>query len=209
MADQTNEPKPRVHSFRVEDVAGVRLLYGQIPMDDITHLTARLPKGAVIDMRLTRYTGATFATGLREDCDRVFRERLIPPCADIAFQVLEARKRGLPESAGQWLEACDRGASSDTIFSHLAGFDVTQSRRQSLPLDADDFTRCRRLLEQVPEFAARIEELRTISPGWSRLVDEWGDICAVMDAEAPQWREKRGNSPAATKKLSAIAEARL
>lgn len=72
---------------------------------------------------------------------------------------------------------------------------MQDDRESDTPHDADDFYRCRRLLEQVPEFAARIDELRSISPAWDRIVSQWGALCTLMDSEVPRWREGKGDAP--------------
>ena len=95
-----------------------------------------------------------------------------------------------------WLASGERGTSSNTIFTHLSGIDAVGRWGGSHPLDPDDFRRCRLLLGIVPEFQARIGELRKISPVWDRLVSNWADLCDLMDQEFPTWREGgRGSCP--------------
>jgi len=105
-------------------------------------------------------------------------------------------KTTLSEQAISWLANGERGTSSNTICSHLSGMDCVGKWGGSHPLDPDDFRRCRLLLNQVPEFHARIGELRKISPVWDRLVSNWADLCDMMDSEFPAWREGgRGSCP--------------
>jgi len=95
----------------------------------------------------------------------------------------------LSEQAIAWLASGERGTSSNTIFTHLSGVNAMDKWGGRHPGDPADFRRCRLLLNQVPEFQARIGELRKISPVWDRLVSNWADLCDTMDQEFPAWRE--------------------
>jgi hypothetical protein len=70
----------------------------------------------------------------------------------------------------QWLANGDTGRSSETICFYLLGVDYLYP---SHPSDKDDFGRCYRLLEFIPEFRLQLDELRGISIEWDRLVDNW------------------------------------
>jgi len=87
----------------------------------------------------------------------------------------------IPDSAIEWLKSGHRGTSSETIFKHLTGVPI--SVWSSTPSDPSDLHRCRLLLDAVPEFAKRFDEMRTASPRWARLVDAWPQLCALMDSE--------------------------
>jgi len=100
---------------------------------------------------------------------------------------------GVSEPALRWLALGELGQSSLAMFQRLAGLRLVLEAR--LPLDTDDFTRCRKLLEAVPELVPRLGELASISPGWAALVAGWAELCATMDAEAPRWREGVGRTP--------------
>ena len=184
------------NTYHVTTIEGVTLVFGNVPLSEATRLMQNRPETHVNDMRLANYAGATFAMGDREDCRRVQRERLVPACDALRRQHKAATARGLPASACEWLIDGERGISSDTMFSRFAGFSVMKPDfDEDTPQDPDDFNRCRLLLEAVPEFAARIDELRTISPVWDRLVSAWETLCATMDEEAPRWREGEGEAP--------------
>lgn len=103
--------------------------------------------------------------------------------------------RPLSEQAVAWLASGKRGTSSNTIFAHLSGIDALGGWHESHPHDPGDLGRCRLLLDQVPEFKARLGEMRKVSPVWNRLVDSWQRLCDLMDQEAPDWREGRGSCP--------------
>lgn len=105
----------------------------------------------------------------------------------VAYLCMEAvrkadENRQVPASALAWLAHGERGASSEAIFSRLTGIPV--SSRHSPPYDTGDLTRCRRLLQAVPEFKARLGEMRAVSTQWAVLVDEWDALCDLADSDA-------------------------
>lgn len=78
-----------------------------------------------------------------------------------------------------WLASDDTGASSLYLASVLGGF----VKQYAHPHDADDFGRCMRLLEAVPEFDLPLVEMRGKSPQWDALLDSWGAIRDRIAAE--------------------------
>ncbi len=78
----------------------------------------------------------------------------------------------------RWFLSGDTGRSSIAIVSQMTG--IQQSGRGSdYPRDAGDFGRCHRLLEAVPEFRARIEEMAQRSPQWAELVKRWDTLAQL------------------------------
>jgi len=101
----------------------------------------------------------------------------------------------LPAGASDWLRTGERGISSEAIFSHLTGIPVCGHWGLRPPADPDDLRRCRLLLEAVPAFAAELHRMAEVSEEWAALVERWDKICATMDREVPEWRERRGSAP--------------
>ena len=52
----------------------------------------------------------------------------------------------------------------------------------SIPYDADDFGRCYRLFIAVPEWKARIQELKQMSSVWAGIVDEWENLSELYES---------------------------
>jgi hypothetical protein len=73
--------------------------------------------------------------------------------------------------ATQWLLSNDTGSSSKT----MCRFFLLGEARGSTPSDWDDFGRCYRLLERIPEWRPRVQELQVI-PGWEILAQNWVEI---------------------------------
>ena len=65
----------------------------------------------------------------------------------------------------------------------------------SAPADPADLAGCRKLLDAVPEFKARLNEMASASERWGRLITEWDSLCALMDKEAPEWNKAHGTAP--------------
>lgn len=122
------------------------------------------------------------------------------PYTDLA-KVLNAQT-DLPPDVEHWLRHGERGMSSETLCAHFLG--VLPDGACNHPLDPGDLKRCRKLLEAVPEFAARLSEAAAISPIWGNLIGEWGDLCALMDAEAPEWRAGRGAANQTYERMTAL-----
>lgn len=57
----------------------------------------------------------------------------------------------------------------------MTGFKTTRWG-SDYPHDSGDFGRCHRLLEAVPEFMVRIEEMAQRSPQWAALVEHWDEL---------------------------------
>jgi hypothetical protein len=90
-----------------------------------------------------------------------------------------------------WLTSDDRGLSSETICRRLFG--KPQARcsldlQNSHPRDPDDFGRCHRFLEAVPEARARFHLMKDVSPVWKKLVEEWDELTELYLKELPGGR---------------------
>ncbi|RIV20373.1 hypothetical protein DYU11_20190 [Fibrisoma montanum] len=85
------------------------------------------------------------------------------------------------QNAMWWLANGERGVSSETIFKYLSDdVSIERSRWESHPLDPSDFRRCHLLLEAVPQFRAKLDRMRAVSPVWARLVDHWGKLTDML-----------------------------
>lgn len=76
----------------------------------------------------------------------------------------------LDDNAQQYLAAGVRGASAKSIAAHLGGFGDQDG---SYPHDADDFARCEALLDAIPEFRERLDEMAEVNAYWAALVPVW------------------------------------
>lgn len=118
----------------------------------------------------------------------------------------------VPSAALEWLRTGERGISSEVIFERLTGIPVQNGSRKDVPSDPDDLRRCRLLLDAVPEFGARLEEMADVSERWAKLVKVWNRLCAIMDEETAareRWRGEGQHGPAPIWKRTWAAMGRL
>lgn len=87
-----------------------------------------------------------------------------------------------------WLASGDTGMSSKTIAKCAIG--RKPDHDWSIPYDSDDFSRCYRLLQLIPELRGVLPVLAQKFPMWAPLVAEWDELTAMYEqdqAEAPQY----------------------
>ena len=101
----------------------------------------------------------------------------------------------LSDNAVMWLATGHRGLSSETLFTFATGVDAEGDHGHHYPHDPDDLRRCRILLEQCPELVTCLPRVAEAGPEWAALIGRWDEVCALMDAEAPEWREGKGRGP--------------
>jgi len=97
------------------------------------------------------------------------------------------------QKANEWLKSGERGVSSETILSVMEDINVVMHR--SHPYDPSDFYRCCLLLESVPEYRARLNEMALVSKEWAILVEHWDELESLLKTEmetgyAPKTYEK-------------------
>lgn len=182
------------------------LVEGALPIDWFKTISSHMPKNAISSPTLARMLNCNFAFGLNEDVTALIAS--IKPAAE-AVAVSNCEKTGLSEAAARWLASGERGISSNTIFTRLTGVDSLGGWSQDYPYDPSDLRRCRLLLEQCPELAAKFTTMSGASKKWAALVRDWPAICKAMDEEIPDWRNpKKGSSAPRTYNLikAAIGE---
>lgn len=185
--------QPGVICYTVEHRGNCVLVFGAIPITAFSALVKLAPKKAIMDTQLSRVAGCSLAMGLIEDT-KALRASMSDAALGRARAIYAATS--LSAEAVRWLAVGERGASSDAMFFKLSGVRPQDmiGGASSHPRDPDDLSRCRLLLEQVPELAARFGDMKTISHIWESLVLRWDEICHAMDEESPEWRAGKGKS---------------
>lgn len=84
-----------------------------------------------------------------------------------------------------WLEYGERGASSETIFSHLDIYNLlNRLYKDSVhPQDPSDFHRCYKLLQTIPEWKQELYKIKNLSPIWNRLIDNWDKLTYLLEEQ--------------------------
>jgi hypothetical protein len=94
--------------------------------------------------------------------------------------------------ANWWAENGEQGMSSKTMFNHLSkSLNLRRLKNDypCTPSDPDDFKRCYKLLQAVPQWKARLNELKTISPVWEKLVDNWDKLTSMYEQNVKEdWK---------------------
>jgi hypothetical protein len=98
---------------------------------------------------------------LHKDCNQTYVE----PKAD--------QNKSVKEKAMWWLSTGERGMSSETMWHCFMGNDNFSINH---PYDPDDFKRCYKLLEAIPEWKEELHKLKPLSQAWSNLVDNWDKL---------------------------------
>ncbi len=196
------QKKDTVNTYTVRHESGCTLIFGSVPVDDFVALTKTASKTDVPDTQLAMVAGASVAFGSAEACHEL-RARY----AQEQAAALAAAHPEVPQAAITWVAHGEHGLSSLAIFRRMTGvvpYPIGAGNGSAHPHDTWDLRRCRLLLEQVPEWHARLAEMREVSLEWDRLVEAWDAMCKTMDTEAPDWRTYAGSGVCA--KWAAIFE---
>jgi hypothetical protein len=180
-------------SYTVTQRDGCTLMFGQIPVTAFIALHKAASNGQVVSPHLARLAKATFAYGPPGDVAALIRKLTHEHTVGYA-----SASGSLSPPAVKWLAVGEHGTSSATMFWKFTGIRAPYVENEDAPRhhphDVDDFRRCRLLLEQVPGFVHQLDRMRAVSPVWDRLVSAWPELCALMDAEAPHWRDGAGSA---------------
>lgn len=175
--------------------------YGPQKIEFIAQASEICGDGAVIDADAARKAGANFAIGSPEALADLSRRLNAGAIEDVKTELADSN---ITPEAIIWLAIGHRGTSSDTIFSVLTGFNVMKGRQQCHPLDPSDFMRCRVLIESCPEFKPELHKMRTLGHYWATIVNNWDCLCAIMDDEAPDFRDGKGSAPKTYSKMQEL-----
>ena len=95
----------------------------------------------------------------------------------------------IQERARDWISNGEVGTSSKTIWCAFTGA-PDPKHGACYPYDPDDFRRCRRLLEIIPEWRAQLHVVVARFPWFKPFADRWEEFDALYEAEA-----KSGQAP--------------
>ena len=101
----------------------------------------------------------------------------------------------LHQRAMAWISGPDTGISSKAIWRVMQGVVPEQRAFGCYPSDPDDFGRCYRLLELIPEWRPRIAEMAGVSDTWKALSVAWDELETLWRTEG----NGTGDPPAGTR----------
>ena len=62
----------------------------------------------------------------------------------------------------------------------------------NIPYDPDDFSRCYKLLEAVPEWKSKLHKLKPLSNQWRKLVDNWDKLTEMYELNTKEnWKNSK------------------
>lgn len=91
------------------------------------------------------------------------------------------------ERALRWISTGSVGISSKTIWSVLTN---AANGHTDVPHDPDDFSRCKALLDLIPEWRARLGEVAQRYSKWKPFVENWTELEQMFE----QLISKKSNS---------------
>lgn len=167
------------HGFALDAIPGER----GIPCDALQQAMPLFPKNAVMDAGLAHALGVILVIGSPRKLDLWRAE--VQAHLDAAY----------PDPLDRWCHGLDTGASSWAIVSAITFKRQRHCEpRGDTPQDADDFGRCHRLLEAVPQLRGYLSKVAERWPdtAWPRLIAHWAELTDLFT---------RGDAAALTAKL--------
>lgn len=114
---------------------------------------------------------------VHKDCEKTWTE-----------PVAQTNEKTERENMNWWQKFGEQGISSKTMFKYLGGVDIT-GRYECHPSDPDDFKRCYKLLQAVPQFKAKLYLMKGVSAVWSNLVDNWDKLTEMYEQNVKEeWK---------------------
>ena len=95
----------------------------------------------------------------------------------------------IEKRALSWAVGAHTGTSSKAIFGVMTG--NPPSDGYCYPHDGGDLERCLLLLALIPEWRARLDEMRSVGPEWAALVDHWDELDALFRTDGRAITYKR------------------
>jgi hypothetical protein len=91
--------------------------------------------------------------------------------------------KSIEARALEWVSGGKTGISSKAILGVMTGNPPKDGF--CYPHDGYDFERCAVLLALIPEWKARLEDMKKVGPEWSALVDAWDELNALYLKHGP------------------------
>jgi hypothetical protein len=103
--------------------------------------------------------------------------------------VADGNDKSEQENIDWWLKNGEQGLSSQTIFKHLGGVNLLGQWNDTHPSDLDDFKRCYKLLQAIPQWKSKLHIMKTVSPVWEKLVDNWDKLSHMYEQNVKEdWK---------------------
>jgi hypothetical protein len=164
--------------YTIKSKAGCRLVFGSVPVSDLSMLTHGYSKKALMATDIADLIGAAFVIGEPADLDAL-RKLDLPVSEKRQKDYLAAHNMGLI-SVAMWLRNGDRGSSSNAMCKRLFGVPIEADKKH--PNDPGDLQRCIAFLDAA-KANDNLPGMADVSPEWGRLVAIWGDLMTTLQGE--------------------------
>jgi hypothetical protein len=115
-----------------------------------------------------------YPIGVHELTDKIDGFKLLHKnCPPTWKEEMPVQSESVYKKAMAWWKNGERGSSSETMWHCFMNDNMS---RADHPYDPDDFSRCYKLLQYVPEWKLKLQKLKSLSPEWSNLVDNWDKL---------------------------------
>lgn len=91
------------------------------------------------------------------------------------------------ERACWWKQRGDHGTSSLTVYCAFSG-GYSPHGRFDIPYDPDDYSRCRKLLDLIPEWRTNLSVVVARFPWYRPFIDRWDEFDRLWDEESSSGR---------------------
>ena len=87
----------------------------------------------------------------------------------------------------KWFIQGETGISSKALAAAVCGLEPDETRVKfgNHPADPDDFKRCVKFLDSVPEARLYLNRAKALSEVWTRLVEHWDELESLFREEYP------------------------
>ena len=116
-------------------------------------------------------------------------EELHKDCNQTWVEQVAEQSKNVKEKAMWWISNGHVGMSSKTMWNCLIG---NKDFPLNHPYDPDDFSRCYKLLEAVPEWKNELNKLKTLSKAWKNFVENWDKLTEMFEENCrTDWKNSK------------------
>ena len=106
--------------------------------------------------------------------------------------IADGNGKTLEQNKNWWLLNGEHGISSKNMFAVLSEGYTKTDKNICTPSDPDDFKRCSKLLQAVPQWKTELHKLKPISETWSKLIDNWDKLEEMLVEAKILWQQGKG-----------------
>lgn len=115
-------------------------------------------------------------------------DKLHKKCKPTWTEPVADQSKSVYERAMWWIKEGEQGKSSIAMWRCFMD-SYSPNDQWDNPSDPDDFKRCYKLLQAIPEWKNQFNKLKKLSPQWNNLVDNWDKLTEMFEAESDKMYE--------------------